>query len=135
MQYWMEAIADVRGVLSAAGMEVSVNKINVATKELAMKYRFESSPTIRVNGKDIDMDIKENHCDCCGDLCGENVDCRVWTYQGLEYDIPPKALIVNALLSEVYGGGINQKQKKYVLPKNLEQFYRAMEKKKGEASP
>ncbi len=130
-----EAIADVGGVLNAAGMEVSVNKINVATEALAIRYRFESSPTIRVNGKDIDMAMEENRCESCGELCGEDVDCRVWTYQGIQYDIPPKALIVNAILSEVYGGGISQKQKEYVLSKNLEQFYRAMEKKKGEATP
>lgn len=57
------------------------------------------------------------------------MDCRVWTYQGEEYTIPPKALIVNAILSEVYGGGISEIVKEYALPQNLEQYYDAMEKK------
>jgi hypothetical protein len=125
-----EAICDVGAVLNAAGFEVLVNKIHVNTKELAIQYKFESSPTIRVNGKDIDVDVKESLCECCGDLCGDNVDCRVWTYQGEEYTIPPKALIVNAILAEVYGGGLPVQEKEYTLPKNLEAFYEAMEKKK-----
>jgi len=125
-----EAISDVEAVLNAAGFEVLVNKIHVATKEMAIAYKFESSPTIRVNGKDIDSDVKESLCECCGDLCGENVDCRVWTYQGQEYTVPPKALIVNAILSEVYGGGAPGREKEYALPKNLEAFYEAMDNKK-----
>lgn len=125
-----EAIYDVEAVLKAAGFEVLVNKIHVDTKELAIQHKFESSPTIRVNGKDIDVDVKESLCECCGDLCGDNVNCRVWTYQGEEYKIPPKALIVNAILAEVYGGGLPVKEKEYILPKNLEAFYEAMEKKK-----
>ncbi|OQB20835.1 MAG: hypothetical protein BWY11_02260 [Firmicutes bacterium ADurb.Bin182] len=125
-----EAISDVEVVLNAAGYEVVVNKIHVDTKELAIQHKFESSPTIRVNGKDIDVEVKESLCDCCGDLCGDNVDCRVWTYQGQEYTIPPKALIVNAILAEVYGGGAPVQEKEYILPKNLEAFYEAMDKKK-----
>lgn len=124
-----EAVSDVESVLKAAGVDVIVNRINVTTKELAISHRFESSPTIRVNGKDIDADIKESRCESCGDLCGEDVNCRVWTYQGQEYTAPPKALIVNALLSEVYGGSPKAGTEEYSLPKNLESYFEAMEKK------
>lgn len=78
-----EAVSSVAVVLNAAGYEVKVNKVNIATKELAIKYQFISSPTIRVNGNDIAVELRESLCEDCGTLCGDNVDCRVckWTKQ------------------------------------------------------
>ena len=126
-----EAVEDVSGVLKAADIDVIVNKVNINTKELAIQYKFISSPTVRVNGKDIDVEVKESLCESCGDLCGTNVDCRVWTYQGQEYTVPPKALIVNAILQEVYGnkGDAAVKDEEYTLPENLKKFFEAMETK------
>jgi len=92
-----EALSEVSTVLKATDVEVVVNKINVNTEELAKQYKFVSSPTIRVNGHDIQMEVKESLCESCGDLCGEDVDCRVWVYQGKEYAVPPKAMIVEAM--------------------------------------
>lgn len=125
-----EAIADVSHVLKAAGYDVAVNKVNITTKELAIKYQFVSSPTIRVNGHDIDVDVKESRCESCGDLCGDSVDCRVWTYQGVEYTEPPKALLINALLQEAYGAKRQPLEQDYVLPKNLENFFDSLASKK-----
>lgn len=124
-----EAVSDVFGVLKAAGYDVVVNKINITTRELAIQHEFVSSPTIRVNGYDIDVDVKESLCESCGDLCGENVDCRVWTYQGVEYTQPPKALIVDALLREAYGSPVRPVKSDYVLPQNLEVYFEAMQRK------
>lgn len=122
-----EAIADAAHVLKAAGMDVTVNKINISTRKLAIEHRFISSPTIRVNGVDIDADVKETQCESCGELCGEAVDCRVWTYNGAEYTEPPKAMIVNALLQAVYGGPKPHVESGYELPDNLKRFFDAME--------
>jgi hypothetical protein len=72
-------------VLKAAGYEITVNKISVASKELAVKYEFLSSPTIRISGNDIDMDAKKSACKDCGGLCGDSVDCGVWMYEGVEF--------------------------------------------------
>lgn len=121
-----DALAEVSKVLEATGIEVIVNKINVVNEELAEKYNFLTSPTIRINGIDIQMDFKESLCESCGDLCGDEVDCRVWVYQGKEYTQPPKAMIIEAILQEVYGGG-NKKQNKvkYKIPENLRKFYTA----------
>ena len=122
-----EALSEVSKVLEATGVEVLVNKINVVSEELAKQYKFISSPTIRVNGRDIQMDVKESLCESCGDLCGDEVDCRVWVYQGNEYTIPPKAMIIEALLKEVYGGSDNvQKEPEYSMSDNLKKFYAAM---------
>lgn len=125
-----EALSEVSTVLKATGVEVAVNKINVVTEELAKQYKFISSPTIRVNGHDIQMDVKESLCESCGDLCGDEVDCRVWVYQGKEYTVPPKAMIIEAILKEVYGGGSKeQEEAEYSLPDNLKKFYEAMKNK------
>ncbi|NLW56521.1 MAG: DUF2703 domain-containing protein [Firmicutes bacterium] len=127
-----EALAEVSGVLDAAGFAVVVNKINITSPELAKKYRFVSSPTIRINGFDLDLEVRESTCQECGDLCGEEVDCRVWVYEGIEYTEPPKALIINAILKAVYGGQPqgSVSQQEYQLPENLHRFFAGLKKKK-----
>lgn len=124
-----EALTEVEKVLAATGVVVVVNKINVTTEALAIKYKFVSSPTIRVNGRDIQMDVKESLCESCGDLCGDEVDCRVWVYEGKDYTVPPKAMIIEAILKEIYGGNRDSKpaEQEYVLPQNLKHFYATME--------
>lgn len=125
-----EALSEVSTVLKATGIEVVVNKINIITEELAIQYKFVSSPTIRVNGHDIQMEVKESLCESCGDLCGEEVNCRVWVYQGKEYTVPPKAMIIEAILKEVYGRNSKEQEVvEYSLPDNLKKFYEAMKNK------
>jgi hypothetical protein len=120
-----DAIKEVSVVLKAAGYDIVVNKVNITSKELAIKYDFVSSPTIRINGNDIALEVKESTCKECGDLCGDNVDCRVWSYDGALYSEPPKALIVNAILKEVYAdtNTTTIKKAEYKLPHNLEVFF------------
>ena len=125
------ALAEVSAVLSATGVEVVVNRIHVDSEEKAVKHRFASSPTIRVNGRDIQLDGKESKCESCGDLCGDEVDCRIWLYQGKEYTSPPPAMIVDAILREVYGQPATAAaaSEPFVLPDNLRKFFRAMQTK------
>jgi hypothetical protein len=124
------AINDVSSVLKAAGYKITVRKVNIVSKELAAKYEFMSSPTIRINGSDISMDVKESTCKECGDLCGDSVDCRVWIYDGNEYNEPPKEMIVNAILKEIYSSKSKEIIKKapYILPHNLEVFFEGLDK-------
>lgn len=126
-----EALDEVAKLMEAAGIEVRLNKVNVNTKELAEQYKFISSPTIRINGKDIQMDVKESLCESCGDLCGDEVDCRVWLYNGQEYTIPPKAMIIESILKAVYGKNddINVIEEEYIMPENLVHFYDVMQNK------
>lgn len=120
------AIADVRQVLVSAGFEMIVNKTLIDTRDKAVAMRLLTSPTIRVNGQDIDTQFKETKCECCGELCGEDVDCRVWTYNGESYTVPPKALIVDAILRSVYGKASGVTQAPYAMPKNLEKYFQAI---------
>lgn len=121
-----EAVAGVAAVLSAAGYEVWVNKVNITTRESAVRYQFISSPTVRVNGNDIAVELRESVCEDCGELCGDTVDCRVWVYNGVEYTAPPKELIVDAILREVYNAKRGEPERAaYRLPANLETFFAA----------
>jgi hypothetical protein len=122
-----EAIAEVSQILKSTDVDLVVNKVHVTTQDQAEALQFESSPTIRVNGSDIQLDVKESVCESCGDLCGDEVDCRVWVYHGKEYTSPPKAMIIEAILREVYGSSEKQglNGTAYRLPDNLRKFFRS----------
>jgi len=131
-----DAITDVVKILKLTGVEVIINKVHINSVEKAIQNKFISSPTIRVNGKDIQLEVKETQCESCGDLCGDEVDCRVWLYEDKEYTVPPKAMIIDAILREVYSGAktpvdtnVNNEEK-FELPENLKKFFEAMQKKK-----
>lgn len=123
------AITEVTNVLKSTGYEIEVRKILVESEQQALELGFVSSPTIRINGQDIQLDFKESLCESCGDVCGEEVDCRVWSWQGQEYTAPPKAMIVDAILRHVYGSQqMTQKVTKNV-PDNLKKFFMAKAKR------
>ncbi|NLW06815.1 MAG: DUF2703 domain-containing protein [Clostridia bacterium] len=129
-----EAINDVAQVLAATGVQVKVQKTKVESEKQALELGFISSPTIRINGRDIQMDLKESPCESCGDLCGDEVDCRVWVYQGKEYTAPPKGMIIEAILREAYGRipeGSPEPLPLATLPDNLKKFFRAKAKKES----
>jgi hypothetical protein len=65
-----------------------------------------SSPTIRVNGDDVALELCESSCgsEACTDGCGDQIACRVWVQRGREYTEPPVAMIVDAILGHVYSG-------------------------------
>lgn len=116
------AVADVTPALNAAGYGIEVQKIFIDSREMALQHRFLSSPTIRVNGRDIAAQVKETGCECCGDICGEDVDCRVWEYEGREYTTPPKALIAAGILRAAFKD-TPLDEAPYILPGNLERFF------------
>jgi hypothetical protein len=97
------AIETVQQVLSATGIALNVEKILIDSPEKAHQHHFVTSPTIRVNGRDIALETRESRCDSCSDLCGceEGTDCRVWVYRGQEYTEAPVGMIVEALLQEI----------------------------------
>jgi len=121
-----EALDVLAPVFETSKYSVAVNKINITTKALAEQYHFVSSPTIRVNGIDICTELKESDCKDCGDLCGDSVDCRVFVYDGKEYEQPPAAMIIDGILRVLYG----QKQDAnitYEIPENLKNYFRRRE--------
>lgn len=122
------ALDIVRDVLDATGVAVEVRKTLVQTTAQARELRFVSSPTIRINGRDLAFELKESSCgsEACTDGCGDHIACRVWTYRGQEYTEAPVGLIVDAVLGDLYGGGARPARTPddaYELPENLESFF------------
>lgn len=99
------AIELLRPALKAIGTEVRVRKTLITSEEQARRHRFASSPTIRIDGRDIVLETRESECAACTDLCGceEGTSCRVWPYRGQEHTEAPVELIVEALLQQVSG--------------------------------
>lgn len=127
------AIEEVARILQTTGIEVALNKIHVTTEEQAVALGFLVSPTIRVNGRDIQMNFRESLCESCGTLCGceGGVSCREWKYQGQWYTAPPKGLIIEAILKEVYGGTGEEREESQEgeeAPDNLKRFFSGLRK-------
>jgi hypothetical protein len=131
------ALAVVGEVLEATGVEVEVNKVLVESEEQARALRFVSSPTIRVDGEDVALELRESSCglEACTDGCGDRIACRVWVHRGREYTEPPVAMIVDAILGRLYGGapapGASEPEP-YELPESLARFFSA---RTGSAEP
>jgi hypothetical protein len=122
------ALEAAHELLAATGIEVKVDRIHVASAEQARELRLESSPTIRVNGRDVALELRESSCgaEACTDGCGESIACRVWVHEGQEYTEPPVAMILDAILRGVYAGPVvtyEAEAERYELPENLERFF------------
>ena len=132
------ALAQVGHVLAAAGVEVAVRKTLVASAEHAAAVGFVSSPTIRVNGQDIALELRESSCAECGEACGCDgaIDCRMWVWQDQEYTQAPPAMIVDAILRAVYGGAEQAVALPSVVgvPENLARFFAGKAHQAAEAA-
>lgn len=134
-----EAVSEVRPVLEGTGFHITVTKTLVENEAQAQDLGFVSSPTIRINGHDMQPEVREDLCDSCSGLCGDDVSCRVWVYEGKEYWAPPKAMIIQAIMSEAYGGTkqtVEVPPTSTELPDNLKRFFAAKEElgSKGSSS-
>jgi hypothetical protein len=97
-----QAVEESKKILGPTGVQVSLKMTHVRTEEQALALGFVSSPTVRVMGRDVALDVKENPCTSCGDLSGCEITCRAWTWRGQEHSVPPKAMLLDAILREAY---------------------------------
>lgn len=120
-----DVVSALRPVLEMAGYTVDYEKVEMSTVKDAVRYEFLSSPTIRVNGEDICSTVKENACGCCSDISGTDVTCRIFTYEGVDYEVPPRAMLAEEILRKVFACQVGQTVREaYTLPQNLKDFYR-----------
>lgn len=131
-----EAVAIVARPLEALGTTLEIQKVHVANRQDAITHKLVTSPTIRINGIDIDPAVTQGECGSCGDIAGgtTTVNCRTWQWRGETYSSAPTGKIVEAILKEATradrsvgccvedGEGVA-----YTLPQNLEQFFQARE--------
>jgi Domain of unknown function (DUF2703) len=121
------ALEIVRPALESVGASVEVRKTLVETEEQARALRFVSSPTIRVNGRDIAGEPIESSCAECGELCAceGGVNCRIWDYRGEQHTEAPIGMIVEAILTEIgpTGGARSEETPFSDVPENLKRFF------------
>lgn len=94
------ALTQVEPVLESLAVRVVVRDIHVDTLEAAKATQLTVSPTIRIDGRDIQPDYREDACEPCSELRESEgqVECRLWRYRGDVYTTPPVELLVEALV-------------------------------------
>jgi Domain of unknown function (DUF2703) len=118
------ALADASPALQAMGVGVDVRRILVDSEDTARRLHFRTSPTIRINGNDIQPEFSESSCESCGSLMNRgDVDCREWTWRGERYASPPKGLIVEALMRAAALPQGELPKGSYSFPDNLRNFF------------
>jgi NAD-dependent dihydropyrimidine dehydrogenase PreA subunit len=123
-----EVVAVLRPALELAGYRVTYEKHEIKDARMAEGFRFLSSPTIRVNGRDIFGEVQESNCTCCGEIAGTAVDCRVFAHEGQIYEVPTRQMLTDGILKSLAGQG-SCTCEPYVLPENLKRFFRGKENK------
>jgi len=100
----------LRETLKELKLKSKVKEIFIDTKARAKKYGFVGSPTIRINGEDIQKVVEKNRCLPCEKLAKLTKKttafvkeeccisgCRTYSYKGKVYPYPPKRMIKEAL--------------------------------------
>jgi hypothetical protein len=122
----LEALKEVSSLLRSAKVEISLQRIQIETLEQSIALGFQNSPTIRVNGQDIKLNYTSRTCLSCGENRNTETSCRLWNLQGTGYQYLPKALLVGAILQEIFSQenlwSGNLSKKSFAL-KTLENFF------------
>ena len=125
-----KAIEIIRPVLEVMEAQVNVRKIVIESEGQARQYQFATSPTVRINGKDIAFETVESECESCTDLCGcdDGISCRVWHYRGEEYTEAPVGLAVESIMRDIFDGSRESTGETPVysgVPENLRRFFKS----------
>ena len=131
-----EALRTAASRLHERDIAVEVAKHVIGSEAEAKRLRFTSSPTIRVDGRDIALDLRESPCEDCGELCGceGGVSCRVWVWKGQEHLEAPTEMIVEAILGASASPPARDASGPYRMPENLRAFFDARARKETVAS-
>jgi len=102
----------VRESLKGLGVKAVVKEILIDSDAKARKHGFPGSPTVRVDGKDVQENPAKGKCLPCEDLamkgrasefarkdcrCG----CRIYLYRGKQYPYPPKGMIKESIIKRI----------------------------------
>ena len=124
------ALEKIEPLCDSLGVSITVRNIHVSTRAAAEATQLAVSPTIRIDGRDIQPDFLESTCESCGDLCecDGDVDCRLWRYRGKEHTTAPVDLLVEALIGSIAPNQSpcdgSRESRAYQLSSNVEEFFR-----------
>ena len=126
------ALRTAASLLRAKDIDVEVSRHVVTSEVQAQQLGFSSSPTIRIDGRDIALELRESPCEDCGELCGceGGVSCRVWVWKGREHLEAPTEMIVEAILVAADSSPSKRELSvPYRMPENLRAFFAAVSRK------
>lgn len=84
------ALRNLEEVIEELGVKAEIERINIEDNEMANEHKFFGSPTIRINGKDVDPSAEETTTYRRG--------CRIYiTEEGIK-GVPTKEMIKKAIL-------------------------------------
>ncbi len=99
----------LRESLKELKIKAEIKEILIDSEKKAEKYQFIGSPTIRIDGKDIQKEANKDKCLACEELAKKTEEttefvkqecgcgCRVFSYKGKQYPYPPKGMIKEAI--------------------------------------
>jgi hypothetical protein len=106
LMYWAEcgshreAIARIKEVLAEENLEADIEEIEVSSEDLARRPEFAGSPTILVDGEDIDPETRDSK---------GRLTCRAYRKpDGSISPIPDKEMIRGALLGLAKEGRVGE---------------------------
>jgi hypothetical protein len=86
--FWKEVTKIIEEILEKFEIQASVKKVKISSEDEARRLRFPGSPTVRINGVDVDPTFKETR---------GIIGCRIYNYRGKIYEYPPKDMIIKAV--------------------------------------
>jgi len=86
--FWKEVAENIGEILKEFKIKALVKRVKVSNEDEAKRLKFPGSPTVRINGVDIDPMAKETT---------GAMGCRVYMYEGKMYEYPPKDMIEKAV--------------------------------------
>jgi hypothetical protein len=136
----VSAMASMHAAAAALSHELTGDGYVVATRVVllentahATELGISSSPTVRVNGHDIALDVHEGACPTCSSLVGVSIDCRTYEWDGQRFDHPPVPLVVEAVHQHLAAGARRDATPTLAPshPTSVERFLTARERARG----
>lgn len=99
----------VKESLKELSVKAKVEEVLIDTDGSARQHKFLGSPTIRINGEDIQKESSKGRCMPCEDLVDQTkgatefvkqeckCGCRTYFYKDKLYPYPPKEMIKDAI--------------------------------------
>lgn len=94
---YQKAYNFLQEVLEGEGVKAEIELIVVKTEEEARRYRFIGSPTIHINGIDVEPGARRAR--------EFGLGCRVYLDNGAHQGYPPKTMLLKALKEAIHESG------------------------------
>ena len=85
---WQHTLADLQALLAEAGRDDEVRLVKVDSTDAAERLRFLGSPTVRVDGQDVESGIPAE---------GYGMECRLYWVDGKPAGTPPLEWLARAI--------------------------------------